>query len=196
MIRLMTSSPARVFAAVSGVIWAYVEPTINVYLICIAATVIDIVTAWRLNRRVRKAFPNAGADGKLKSKHMKKIIPDLCVLFLCINLANAIDMDMIPEGLSAISLKTTIACAYTLCTFVSILENESSCNGSVWAVFLQKYLVSKVSRHIDIDEEEVEALVHGRILSKRKAKVKATIDPGPPLADTTDCGGDAACGSE
>lgn len=37
----------------------------------------------------------------------------------------------------------------------SILENESSCNGSKWARMLQKILVDKTSRHFDIDLSEL-----------------------------------------
>ena len=37
----------------------------------------------------------------------------------------------------------------------SILENESSCNGSKWAKILQRVLVDKTSRHFDIDLSEL-----------------------------------------
>jgi len=108
---------------------------------------------------VKAKYPNAGADGKLKSSHMSKMISDLAIVWLCILLADGVD-DNLLEHLGGLHLGQYVAAIFVLCTAVSILENESSCNGAAWARAVQKIVTSKVARHIDIDEKELEEIIH------------------------------------
>lgn len=157
---LLTSIP-RLLAVVGGIIWAYLEPTLPYAIICVFAVFIDCLTAWRLNRRIRAKYPNAGADGKLKSSHMSKMIPDLITVWLCIILATVVDIHLLGQW-GDLHLGQYVAAIFVLCTVVSILENESSCNGASWARLLQKVVASKVSRHIDMSAEELENIIDGK----------------------------------
>lgn len=154
----MVSSLPRLLAVAGGILWVYLEPTLPYALICVLAVFIDFITAWRLNRRIRIKYPNAGADGKLKSQHMSKMIADLLIVWLCIILANVVDNHLLAH-LGGLHLGQYVAAIFVLCTAVSILENESSCNGSTWAKLLQKVVADKVSRHIDVNKEELEKII-------------------------------------
>jgi len=148
------NSVPKWIAAGAGCLWAYLEPTYPIALLCVAAVLMDCVTAWRLNRRVRRAFPNANADGKLKSANMFKMIPDLGVVYGCILLANEVDNRLLGHW-GDLHLGQYIAAIFVLCTMVSVLENESSCSKHKWARAIQKIVTNKVARHIDIDEKEL-----------------------------------------
>jgi len=149
----------RCCAAVLGFLWAYLEPTVPYALLCVFAVMLDCLTAYRLNRRIKRLLPNAKTDGKLKSARMSKMISDLTVVWLCILLAVGVDEKLLGH-LGNLHLGQYVAAIFVLCTSVSILENESSCNGAVWARAVQKVVTSKVSRHLDIDEEELEKLLN------------------------------------
>ena len=77
----------RCCAAVLGFLWAYLEPTVPYALLCVFAVMLDCLTAYRLNRRIKRLLPNAKTDGKLKSARMSKMISDLTMVWLCILLA-------------------------------------------------------------------------------------------------------------
>lgn len=147
----------RWLAAGVGIVWCYIEPTLPFILICAFSVLTDCLTAWRLNRRIRKAYSKEVADGKLKSSHMFKMISDLVVVFLCIILAANVDEILLAHW-GGIHLANYVAAIFCLTQIVSILENESSCNGSTWAIYAQKILADKTARHLEIDINEFKEL--------------------------------------
>ena len=148
----------RLCAAFIGILWAYIEPNIPFLVLALFAMLVDCLTAYRLNCRLKKKFPSAGADGKLKSSHLSKLVSDMCVVFLAIIFANVVERVCFPH-LAPLYLPNYVCAIYCLVQFVSVLENESSCNGAKWATLLQRVLANKVSRHIDISEEELTSLL-------------------------------------
>ena len=101
-------------------------------------------------------------DGKLKSKKMTKTWQDFSVLILAIFLATAID-SIILAYMNPLHLANYIAALYCGVQFVSVLENESTCNGAAWARVMQKIVADKTERHFNVklkelmrDEEETE----------------------------------------
>lgn len=48
-------------------------------------------------------------------------------------------------------LANIAAGAFCMVQVISILENESSCNDAKWGKVLQKILIDKTKRHLDID---------------------------------------------
>ncbi len=154
------NSVPKLIAVFLGIVWAHTQPTIPYAIICVLAVLLDCLTAWRLHRRVHKTYPDVGADGKLKSSHMMKMISDLAMVWFCIILATEVDGTLLGH-LGGLHLGQYVAAVFVLCTFVSILENESSCNGAAWAKLAQKILADKVSRHIEIAEEELTNIIKG-----------------------------------
>ena len=72
---------SRAIAAVLGLLWVHIEPSINFITVCFFALIIDCYTAWRCNRRIYQRYreaikrnPKCKMDGKLRSKKMAKMV--------------------------------------------------------------------------------------------------------------------------
>lgn len=161
MQRLINSSigawPAlsRMVGGLVAAIWCTISPSLGFFYICAFAVAVDCMTAFRLNRRIKRTYSAKVADGKLKSSHMSKMITDLLIVFMCIVFAYQVD-HVILAHLGDLHLASYVAAVFCGVEFVSILENESSCNGKRWAKILQQFLQDKTSRHLSISEEEFE----------------------------------------
>lgn len=138
-------------------IWNQIQPTLIFFFVCAFAVALDCLTAWRLNRRIRKKYSKDIADGKLKSSQMMKMIGDLCVVFGCIYFADKLDVNVLPQ-LHHLYLANYVTAIFCAVEFVSILENESSCNGAVWAKWMQQIVADKTNRHIIITPDEFDKL--------------------------------------
>ena len=84
----------RFLAAIIGLVWCTLEPSLNYIAVCFFALVCDCYTAWRCNCRIYSRYreaikkdPRCKIDGKLKSKKMAKMVKDFSVLILAIFLA-------------------------------------------------------------------------------------------------------------
>jgi len=146
----------RCVAAIIGLVWCCIEPSLNYIGVCFFALILDCYTAWRCNRRIytryREAIkkdPRCKMDGKLKSKKMAKMVQDFSVLILAIWLATFIDT-VILDYMNPLHLANYLAAIYCGVQFVSILENESTCNGAAWAKVMQKIVADKTERHYNI----------------------------------------------
>lgn len=146
-----TSEILRWLFAAFGAIIAILEPTLPYLIICTLMIFADCFTAWQLSRRARKAHPDkVSADGKkFKSQHFGKVIVTVLKAWALIIMAFLIQRH-ITDGWP-IDLTKVAAGAICFWQLWSILENESSCNGSKWARAMQKILVDKTSRHFDVD---------------------------------------------
>lgn len=141
-----------------GTLWsALIEPIIPMVLVCIFAMIADTVTAWRLSRRCHKKYPKV-ADGKVHSSKIFNIFGDFVVLFTAILLAHMID-EVILKDFDSMYLPNWIATVYCAYQLISIIENESSCNDKSWARLAQRVVANKISRHLDIDEYELNELL-------------------------------------
>lgn len=77
----------------------------------------------------------------------------LCIIYACTVLGWLIDTKMYP--FVDLYLANFISGGFCLVQLLSVLENESSCNTARWAKVLQKVLVNKAARHLDISEEDL-----------------------------------------
>ncbi len=130
-----------------GATIAHFEPMFPMLGVCFAVMLVDSFTAWRLARRVRERYPKAN-DGKFKSKHFGKVVYRIFFIMMYVLLAHLIQQHILTAN---VYFPNMIAGAFCFWEMWSILENESSCNEANWAKFLQKFLVSKASRHFDYD---------------------------------------------
>ena len=142
---------SRVFLFLIGALWGLLEPTIPFAGICLLAILIDCFTAWRLGKRVKAINPKAKADdAKFKSNYARRMFYTLCVVYACTVLGWLIDTYMYP--FVDLYIANFISGGFCLVQLLSILENESSCNDARWAKVLQKVLVNKAARHLDVDD--------------------------------------------
>ena len=160
----------RIVAGLIGILWCYIEPSLNYISVCFFALVLDCYTAWRCNRRIYSRYreaikrnPKCKMDGKLRSKKMAKMVQDFSVLIMAIFLA-------------------VIYCSVQ---FVSILENESTCNGAAWARVVQKIVADKTERHFNIKLKELMADVENMEKSDADASTENTPNPDPETETET-----------
>ena len=145
---------SRLFLFVVGAVWGLVEPTIPFAGICLFAILLDCFTAYRLGRRVKKLNPKATADeAKFKSNYARRMFYTLCIIYACTVLGWLIDTYMYP--FVDLYLANFISGGFCFVQLLSVLENESSCNDARWAKVLQKVLVNKAARHLDISEADL-----------------------------------------
>ena len=189
----------RFIAAAIGLIWCSIEPSLNYIAVCFFALVLDCYTAWRCNRRIYDRYrdaikkdPRCKMDGKLKSKKMVKMVQDFSVLIMAIFLATFIDT-VILDYMNPLHLANYLAALYCGVQFVSILENESTCNGAPWARVMQKIVADKTERHFNIklkdlmkDEENINGNQNDADKSKDDADKTSGGDDAEDFEDAAD----------
>ena len=182
---MQASAPTitRVVAGLIGILWCYIEPSLNYIAVCFLALVLDCYTAWRCNRRIYSRYreaikrnPKCKMDGKLRSKKMAKMVQDFSVLVMAIFLAVIIDKDLLAH-MGELHLANYLAVIYCSVQFVSILENESTCNGAAWAKVVQKIVADKTERHFNIKLKELMAEVEAIEKSEADASTENTPNP-------------------
>lgn len=175
----------RIVAGLIGILWCYIEPSLNYISVCFFALVLDCYTAWRCNRRIYSRYreaikrnPKCKMDGKLRSKKMAKMVQDFSVLIMAIFLAVIIDNDLLAH-MGELHLANYLAVIYCSVQFVSILENESTCNGAAWAKVVQKIVADKTERHFNIKLKELMADVENMEKSDADVSTENTPNPDP-----------------
>lgn len=142
-----SSLKGRVIFTILGSLLGAAAQTLPLMLITFFAIVLDAITAWRLSRRIKRSGGNA--SGKFKSREFGRVFHTMWLVFSLIYLGGL--MQMYPIFGIEFPLANMIMMAVCFWQMWSVLENESSCNGSKWAKFLQRIMVDKTSRHLDVD---------------------------------------------
>lgn len=135
-------------AIIPGSILAFIAPNIPFILVCIFAVLVDSITAWCLARRIKKKSGKANA--KFESRKFGKIIISLIEVMLVIFLASMLETHVLTM-FDKLYLANYVAAIYVIKQAISILENISSQNNKSWAVLLQKILIDKSERHLNVD---------------------------------------------
>ena len=107
---------------------------------------------------------------------MAKMVQDFSVLIMAIFLAVIIDNDLLAH-MGELHLANYLAVIYCSVQFVSILENESTCNGAAWARVVQKIVADKTERHFNIKLKELMADVENMEKSDADASTEKTPNP-------------------
>lgn len=151
-----------VFATMGGVIgWLVAEfkPTFPLVAVAVAFIVYDAYTAYQLDKRVHKAYPDRSKRHEAKftsfafGKVIKQTIPKRLWLIILAYMVEHWVFIHIKMPLSYIV--TGIICFEQAW---SILENESSCRGEQESRFwkmLQRIMIDKTERHFDIELDEL-----------------------------------------
>ena len=127
---------------------SFIEPTLNFFYGIVAVITLDCFSAYNLNRRIKKKFPNY-ATGKLESKKALKMIYTIGKVYGVILIIWFIEKNIIKD--LSFDITKYVAALFCFIELISVLENESSCNNAWWARLLQKVLMDKTKRHFDID---------------------------------------------
>ena len=137
------------FSIASGLaLITFIEPTLNFFYGIVAVITLDCISAYNLNRRVKKKYPNY-ATGKLESKKALKVIYTIGKVYGVILIIWFIEKNILKD--LSFDITKYVAALFCFIQLISVLENESSCNNAWWARALQKFLMDKSKRHFDID---------------------------------------------
>lgn len=147
------STPVRWIAGVIGMLWAAVTPVIPFIIPCTIFVFTDCLSAWMLSRRVKKYYPEHSRGCEFRSEYASKIFNTLAIIYLLVIGGYWLDINVFT--MFKLYMGNWIAGAFCLVQIVSVLENSSSCNGSTWAIVIQKVLVDKTNRHLKIDLEKM-----------------------------------------
>lgn len=136
---------------VAGFIVA-VETSIDFFVPCLIAVILDVVSAYALGRRVHKKYPDK-SDGKFKSEYKWRIIATMIIAWLCIILASYVDVNVrhSDDGL-AVRFAVAVFLFYELW---SCLENWSSENDKPIAKAMQRIMVNKAERHLNVPLSDI-----------------------------------------
>lgn len=179
-----------VWSFLIGSVWYLLEPSIPFIRVCLIAFIVDVFTAWRLNRRCRKRWPEY-ADGKIHSDKLGNVLTTMFILFGCIALANHLETDVL-HFLGNIYLANWVCAIYVIRQGLSIAENISSANDAPWAKALQRIVADKVARHLDINQRDANDL-----LRKHHTHNKPSDDfPSAPVTDASPSGSPSDDGAE
>ena len=149
--RNFTQKMLQYLIAIAGGLLAAFESTIPFFIPCAIAIILDIYTAYKLGKRVKKKYPDK-ADGKFRSSYWKRVSTTMIFMLLMLILANYVDTHIFEGGKKAEAFCFGVFIFYQC---VSMLENWSSENNSKAARALQKIFVNKAERHFNVDFTEI-----------------------------------------
>lgn len=130
-----------------------IETSIPFFTPCLILTGLDVLSAWDLGRRLHKKCPDR-ADGKFKSEYKIRILKTMLLAFVCLILASHVDQLMLRDA------ETDYAIRFVMWVFSfyqawSILENWSSENNNKLARALQRIMVNKAERHLNVPLSDI-----------------------------------------
>ena len=144
---MQESTTRYIFASILALV-AFIEPTINFLTAIVFVVTLDCLSAYNLNRRIKRKYPNY-VTGKVESKKAVKIIYTIGRIYGVVALLWFIEIYVLKEP--ALEVTKYVTALFCFVQLISILENESSCNNVWWARLMQKILMDKTKRHFDID---------------------------------------------
>ncbi|MDR2913434.1 MAG: hypothetical protein LBV74_01130 [Tannerella sp.] len=138
-----------------GVISAAFKAVYPLVILSLLFVIADCISAWRLSRRVKKhqctnAAGTKSASGKFKSRALGRTVFELIIIIPTGLMLAYWTQEYLLTGLG-VPLTKIFAGIVIFWQLWSILENESSCSHAKWARLLQKILIDKTERHLDID---------------------------------------------
>lgn len=136
---------------VAGLLVA-VETSIDFFVPCFIAVILDVISAFFLGRRVHAKYPDK-SDGKFKSEYKWRILATMIIAWLCIILASYVDVNVrhSDDGL-AVRFAVAVFLFYELW---SCLENWSSENDKPIAKAMQRIMVNKAERHLNVPLSDI-----------------------------------------
>ena len=152
LIRLLKEKLTQYVVSVFGGLVMAIETSIDFFIPCLLAVVIDVISAYFLGRRVHMRYPDK-SDGKFKSEYKRRIVYTMIIVWLCIILANYVDI-YVRKEVDGIAVRFVVAVFLFYETW-SCLENWSSENEKPIARALQRIMVNKAERHLNVPLKDI-----------------------------------------
>lgn len=148
------------------------ETAINFFIPCLLAILLDVVSAYFLGRRLHKKFPEH-TDGKFKSEYKFRIIYTMIIVFIAIILGAYVDILIFHGGDMGVRF---VMCVFLFYEIWSCLENWSSENDAPLAKALQRIMVNKAERHLNVPLSDI--LLHDNGMSNEPPKTDSNDGKG------------------
>lgn len=129
-----------------------VETSIDFFIPCMLAVVLDVISAYFLGKRVHKRYPEK-SDGKFKSEYKRRIVCTMIIVWICIILANYVDLE-VRNATDGMAVRFAVA-VFLFYEIWSCLENWSSENKQPIARALQRIMVNKAERHLNVPLSDI-----------------------------------------
>ena len=134
-----------------GLVMAF-ETSIDFFIPCLLAVILDVISAYFLGVRVHKKYPER-SDGKFKSEYKRRILYTMLIVWLCIILANYVDI-AVRHSDDGLAVRFAVA-VFLFYEVWSCLENWSSENDQPIAKALQRVMVNKAERHLNVPLSDI-----------------------------------------
>ena len=134
-----------------GLLLAF-ETSLDYFVPCLLAIALDIFTAWMLDRRVHRKYPE-NCDGKFKSEYKYRVMITLGVMFVVLILAAYVDI-LVRRSDDQLAVRVAMG-AFLFYEGWSCLKNWSSENDTPFAKALQRIMVNKAERHLDVPLSDI-----------------------------------------
>lgn len=151
IVEYIGSKLLQYITSIAGGLLVAFETSIPFFVPCLIATVIDVWAAYCLARRVHKKHPDR-ADGKFKSEYKYRVMYTMIIALTAIILANYVDVHVFKD--TDIAVRSVVG-AFLFYQIWSILENWSSENNNKIARALQRVMVNKAERHLNIELSDI-----------------------------------------
>ena len=147
LISILKKKLMQYVVSVCGGLLMALETSIDFLVPCLLAVVLDVISAYFLGRRVHKKYPTK-SDGKFKSEYKRRILFTMIIVWMCIILANYVDI-YVHKNVDGLAVRFTVA-VFLFYEIWSCLENWSSENKQPIARALQRVMVNKAERHLNV----------------------------------------------
>lgn len=144
----LTQYVASIFG---GLLLAF-ETSLDYFIPCLLAIGLDIFSAFMLSRRVHKKYPDK-CDGKFKSEYKYRVMITLGVMFVVMILASYVDI-LVRHSDDQLAVRVAMG-AFLFYEIWSCVENWSSENDQPLAKALQRIMVNKAERHLDVPLSDI-----------------------------------------
>ena len=131
---------------------AAIETSIDFFIPCFIAVILDVIAAYFLSKRVHKKYPDK-SDGKFKSEYKNRILVTMIIAWLCIILAGYVDMN-VRQAADGLAVRFSVA-VFLFYELWSCCENWSSENDNKLARALQRIMVNKAERHLNVPLSDI-----------------------------------------
>lgn len=162
--------------SVFGGLLLAIDTSIDFFIPCLLAVVLDVISAYFLGRRVHAKHPEH-SDGKFKSEYKRRVLFTMIIVWLCIILANYVDI-AVRQSEDSFAVRFSVA-AFLFYEIWSCLENWSSENEQPIAKALQRIMVNKAERHLNVPLSDI-------LLKKTSEESEGTVTENEKDNETYD----------
>ncbi|MBO6233314.1 MAG: phage holin family protein [Clostridia bacterium] len=148
----MTEKNLRFIVVFLGAVWGWIYPSLAYIIIALMFIMIDNISAYKCNKRVKKKYPNKCKTAKYSSHKAWKTIQTMGITILIIVLTHTLETHVTSQ-FTEMKVTAMVSCLICGVTGLSILENWSTANDNApkWLNVLKKFLVDKTERYLNVD---------------------------------------------